>query len=389
MNDYTVPSDLKNVGLVETQFFTDFQSPRELELESGEKLGPVTLAYETYGQLNPEKSNAVLITHALTGDAHVAGYHKGDKNAGWWDNMVGPGKAFDTDRYFIICSNVLGGCQGSTGPSSANPVTGHPYALDFPVISIGDMVKAQVRLIDHLGIGRLLAVAGGSMGGMQVLEWMFGHPARIKGAIPISTALRHSPQQIAFNEVGRQAIMADPKWNSGSYYETTPPNRGLALARMVGHITYMSDRSMAEKFGRKFKDDRKPLKFTADFEVEGYLHYRGKSFTGRFDANSYLYITKAIDYYDALNCRRPQDILAGTDLKTLVIAFKSDWLYPAYQAKEIVRACKLAGLDSTYCEIESSYGHDAFLVEVEEQSHLVKYFLERLLNGKVKNEYNR
>jgi homoserine O-acetyltransferase/O-succinyltransferase len=377
-----------SVGTVETQYFTFADPPKELILENGEKLGSITLAYETYGQLNTAKSNAVLIVHALTGDAHVAGFHSGDKDPGWWDKMVGPGKAFDTDKYFVICSNIIGGCKGSTGPGTINPFAGKPYGLDFPVISIGDMVNAQVYLIDYLGIDKLLAVAGGSMGGMQVLEWMFSHPDRVRSVIPISTAMRHSPQQIAFNEVGRQAIMADPHWNDGDYYSGRPPDRGLAVARMVGHITYMSDKSMAEKFGRRLKDDRKPFKFTADFEVEGYLQYRGASFVGRFDANTYLYITKAMDYYDASKGKKPQELLQGKDLKVLVIAFKSDWLYPSYQSQEIVRACKLAGLDATYCEIESNYGHDAFLLEIDEETHLVKYFLERALNGKIRNEYD-
>ncbi len=376
-----------SVGKVQTQSHTFACDSHEFVLENGEKLSPVTLAYETYGKLNAKKSNAILILHALSGDAHVAGYHDGDKNPGWWDDMVGPGKAFDTDKYFIICSNVLGGCKGSTGPSTTNPVTNRPFGTDFPVISIGDMVNAQTHLIDYLGIDTLLAVSGGSMGGMQVLEWMFSHTDRIRSAIPISTAMRHSPQQIAFNEVGRQAIMADPKWNEGNYYDKQPPSRGLAVARMVGHITYMSDKSMEEKFGRRLKDDRKPFKFTADFEVEGYLHYRGKSFVGRFDANSYLYITKAMDYFDVSRGKKPQEVLQGSDIKVLVIAFKSDWLYPAYQTKDIVRACKLAGLDTTYCEIASDYGHDAFLIEIEEETHLIKYFLERVLNGKVTDEY--
>ena len=375
------------IGRVLTQYYTFAASPHGFLLENGEKLSPVTLAYETYGKLNAEKSNAILILHALTGDAHVAGFHEGDKDPGWWDDMVGPGKAFDTDKYFIICSNVLGGCQGSTGPSSINPSTNKPYGADFPMISIGDMVNAQIQLIDYLGIKALLSVAGGSMGGMQVLEWMFSHADRIRSAIPISTALRHSPQQIAFNEVGRQAIMADPKWNDGNYYDKQSPSRGLAVARMVAHITYMSDKSMTEKFGRRLKDDKKPFKFTADFEVEGYLHYRGKRFVGRFDANSYLYITKAIDYFDASRGKRPQEVLQGSNIKVLVIAFKSDWLYPAYQTQEIVRACKLAGLDATYCEIASDYGHDAFLLETEEETHLMKYFLERVYNGKVIEEH--
>ncbi len=384
--DKTKIEQKAGLGQVQTQYFTFGAPPHQMALESGEKLGPITLAYETYGKLNRAKSNAILLVHALSGDAHAGGWHTGDKNPGWWDDMIGPGRAFDTDQYFVICSNIIGGCKGSTGPSSINPSTGKPYALEFPLISIEDMVNAQVRLIDHLGISTLLTVAGGSMGGMQVLEWMRSHAGRLKSAIPISTAMRHSPQQIAFNEVGRQAIMADPQWNGGYYYAGTQPNRGLAVARMIGHITYMSDESMEKKFGRRFKDQRKPFKFTADFEVEGYLHYRGKSFVGRFDANSYLYITKAMDYYDALRGMKPQQVWSSSHLKILVIAFKSDWLYPAYQTKEIVRACKLAGLDATYCEIESNYGHDAFLLEIEEESHLIKYFLERVHNGDVKNE---
>lgn len=376
-----------SVGKVETQYYTFGGNPHKFILENGEELGPITLAYETYGKLNTDKSNAILILHALSGDAHVAGFHVGDKAPGWWDEMVGPGKAFDTDKYFIICSNILGGCKGSTGPASINTSTGKPLGTDFPVISIGDMVNAQIRLIDNLGIETLLAVAGGSMGGMQALEWMFTHHDRIRSAIPISTTMRHSPQQIAFDEVGRQAIMADPRWNDGNYYDKQPPSRGLAVARMVGHITYMSDKSMAEKFGRRLKDDKKPFKFTADFEVEGYLHYRGKSFVGRFDANTYLYVTKAMDYFDASRGKKPQEVLQGSDIKVLVIAFKSDWLYPAYQAQEIVRACKLVGLDTTYCEIASDYGHDAFLLETEEETHLIKYFLERVFNGKVIEEY--
>jgi homoserine O-acetyltransferase len=374
-----------SLGLVETRFFTFAKPPDDMLLENGEKLGPITLAYETYGTLNSEKTNAVLILHAFTADSHVAGYHKGDKNPGWWDNMIGPGKAFDTDRYFVICSNIIGGCKGSTGPSSLNPATSSPYGLEFPVLSIGDMVKAQKHLIDHLRINKLLSVAGGSMGGMQVLEWMFSYPDCIRSAIPISTAMRHSPQQIAFNEVGRQAIMADPNWHDGNYYGIRNPTRGLALARMVGHITYMSDKSMAEKFGRKLKNDRTAFKFTADFEVEGYLQHRGKTFVDRFDANSYLYITKAMDHYDAARGKKPQDLLRGKDLKVLVMAYKSDWLYPPYQTQEIVRACKLAGLDATYCEIVSDYGHDAFLLEVKEQTHLIKYFLERVFYGNVIN----
>ena len=376
-----------NAGVVETQYYTFAYPPDELVLENNETLGPVTLAYETYGELNREKSNAILLLHALSGDAHVAGYHPGDKNPGWWDNMVGPGKAFDTDKYYVICSNIIGGCKGSTGPSSINPGTGKPYAIDFPLVTISDMVDAQKHLVDRLGIDKLLSVAGGSMGGMQVLQWMASYPDKIRSAIPISTAMRHTPQQIAFDEVGRQAVIADPNWNGGNYYGGPLPARGLAVARMVGHITYMSDKSMEEKFGRRFKDAREPFKFTADFEVEGYLQYRGSSFVDRFDANSYLYITKAMDYFDLTRGKKLQDIFKGSDIKVLVIAFKSDWLYPAYQSQEIVKACKLAGLDATHCEVDSTYGHDAFLLEIEEETHLIKYFLERALNGKVIETY--
>jgi len=363
-----------SVGVVSPQFFT-FDS---FELESGEKFGPVTLAYETYGVLNKEKSNAILIVHALSGDAHAAGVHEGNDNPGWWDKFIGPGKALDTDKYFVICSNILGGCKGSTGPASINSKTGKPYALDFPLITINDAVHAQKRLIDHLGIERLLSVAGGSMGGLQVLSWLVNYPQGIRSAIPIATTIKHSPQQIAFNEVGRQAIMADAHWKVGNYYGGPTPSKGLAVARMIGHITYMSDKSMAEKFGRTKKEAGEQFKFTADFEVEGYLHYRGDSFVKRFDANSYLYITKAMDNFDASGGKRLEELLKGNKAKVLVIAFKSDWLYPAYQSKEIVKACKLAGIETTYCEIDSSYGHDAFLLEVEEESHLIRHFLKKV-----------
>jgi homoserine O-acetyltransferase len=367
-----------SVGVVETQYYTFACPPHELVLESGEKLGPVTLAYETYGKLNKDKSNTVLILHALSGDAHVAGLHQDDSDPGWWDNMVGPGKAFDTDKYYVLCSNVIGGCKGSTGPNSMHPKTGKPYALDFPVITIKDMVQAQKHLLAHLGITNLLCVAGGSMGGMQVLEWMVSYPQLVRSAIPIATSMKSSPQQIAFNEVGRQAIMADPNWKEGNYYDGALPSSGLAVARMVGHVTYMSDESMKQKFGRRLKNDRQPFKFTADFEVEGYLRYRGKSFVKRFDANSYLYVTKAVDYFDMLNGKSLKELLKGRGMEVLVIAFKSDWLYPPYQSQEMVKACKQTGLRVTYCEIDSSYGHDAFLLETKEETHLIKHFLEKV-----------
>jgi homoserine O-acetyltransferase len=292
--------------------------------------------------------------------------------------MIGPGKAFDTEKYFVICSNILGGCRGSTGPGSINPKTNRPYALDFPLITIGDIVSAQKALIDYLGIDKLLTVVGGSMGGMQALAWLVKYPAKIRSAIPIASALKHSPQQIAFDEVGRQAIMADPNWKAGNYYGVKPPDKGLAVARMVGHITYMSDISMTEKFGRQRKNSNEPFKFTADFEVEGYLRYRGDNFVKRFDANSYLYITKAMDNFDASESKAPHEILAGKPVKVLVIAFKSDWLYPAYQSKEIVKECKLAGIDVSYCMVDSTYGHDAFLLETEEETHLISHFLKKV-----------
>ncbi len=380
MSEQTV-RETNSLGKVETEYFTFAQPPHELELESGEKLGPVTLAYETYGRLSRKKDNAILVLHALSGDAHAAGIDE-EGMPGWWDNMIGPGKAFDTDRYFVICSNVLGGCKGSTGPSSIDPRKGRVYGLDFPLITIGDMVNAQRHLIDHLGIDKLLAVVGGSMGGTQVLQWAVAYPGRIRSAIPIATTMRHSPQQIALNEVGRQAIMADPCWKDGFYYGGPVPAKGLAVARMVGHITYMSDTSMAEKFGRRLKDERPFAKFGPDFEVEGYLKYRGDNFVQRFDANSYLYITKALDYFNLLEGRPKSQVFRGSGLSFLVIAFKSDWLYPAYQSQEIVQACKLAGLPVTFCEIDSTYGHDAFLLEVEEETHLVKHFLASVASRK-------
>ena len=344
-------------------------------MESGEKLGPITLAYETYGKLNAEKSNAILVLHALSGDAHAAGPD------GWWENLIGQGKGIDTDKYFVICSNVIGGCKGSTGPSSIDHKTGKPYGLSFPLVSVGDMVEAQKQLIDHLGIKKLLAVIGGSMGGMQVLQWMVSYPECICSAIPIATALKHTPQQIAFNEVGRQAVMSDPDWKNGEYYGSKPPSKGLAVARMIGHITYMSDTSMTEKFGRKTRVEKEPFKFSADFEVEGYLRYRGDNFVKRFDANSYLYITKAIDNFNVLNGHALGNVFKGLKAKVLVLAFKSDWLYPAYQSQEIVKACKLAGVEASYCEINSTYGHDSFLLETEQETQLIGGFLTAVSNG--------
>jgi homoserine O-acetyltransferase len=354
----------------------------QLCLDSGATLSKVDCAYETYGELNAAKSNAILIEHAFSGDAHAAGMSE-DGKPGWWDNMIGPGKGFDTNRYFVICTNVLGGCRGTTGPGSINPATGEPYAMTFPVITIGDMVRLQKMLIDSFGIRKLLAVAGGSMGGMQVLEWVAQYPDCVAGALPIASTWRHSAQQIAFNEVGRQAIMADPDWNEGNYYGRTRPARGLSVARMVGHITYMSDDSMRDKFGRRLRDKNSfGFDFGVDFEVESYLRYRGGQFVDRFDANSYLYITKAMDYFDVTQSRGSlAAVFENVDTRFLVMSFTSDWLYPTYQSLELVKALRSRNRDVAFVELESNYGHDAFLVEVDEQRELIKGFLASTMKG--------
>ena len=349
----------------------------DIALTSGATLAPVEIAWESWGTLNPDRSNAVLITHAFTGDAHAGGAGVEGGKPGWWESMIGPGKAFDTNRFFVICSNVLGGCQGTTGPGSINASTGRPYGLGFPVITIGDMVRLQKKLVDSLGIERLLCVAGGSMGGMQALEWAVSFPERVRSVIPIATTWRHSAQQIAFNEVGRQAIMADPDWNNGDYYDSKPPGRGLAIARMVGHITYMSDESMREKFGRRLRNkENLGFDFSVDFEVESYLRHRGSTFVTRFDANSYLYITKAEDYFDLTSgTGRLADAFRPVETRFLVVSFTSDWLYPSYQSQEIARMLRRINGDVAYCELTSNYGHDAFLTDVAEQSEIVRGFL--------------
>ncbi|MBI4892674.1 MAG: homoserine O-acetyltransferase [Acidobacteria bacterium] len=357
---------------------TQFARFDSLPLDSGETLRDLQVAYETYGRLNESRTNAILVLHAFTGDAHAAGIDH-DGKPGWWDNMIGPGKAFDTERHFIICTNVLGGCRGTTGPSSDEPGAGRPYGLRFPGITISDMVRLQKLLVDHLGIPRLLAVSGGSMGGMQALEWAVAYPESVEACIPIASTARHSAQQIAFNETGRQAIMMDPDFAGGDYYGGKLPARGLSVARMVGHITYMSDESMREKFGRRLRNREEfSYAFEVDFEVESYLRYRGSQFVGRFDANSYLYITKAMDYFD-LSADAPS-LAASLERATsrfLVISFTSDWLYPSYQSQEIVNALRSRNHDVTYCELSSNYGHDAFLVDVGEQTEIVKGFLGR------------
>jgi homoserine O-acetyltransferase len=370
----------KSVGLVERQYLTCAQD-EPMPLDSGETLGPITLAFETCGNLNEDKSNAVLILHALSGDAHAAGVNVQGK-IGWWDDCIGPGKAFDTNKYFVICSNVIGGCQGSTGPSSINPRTDKPYGLQFPVVTVGDMVRAQRHLIDHLGIEKLLAVVGGSMGGMQALQWCVSFPDRVRAALPLATTARHSPMLIALSEVGRQAIYADSHWNHGDYYGGPRPNAGLALARMIGHITYLSEESMHHKFGRRLDQrERFGYDFETDFAVEGYLRYKGNLFTERFDANTYLYVTKALDYFDLANghgsLAKAFERSAG--VRYLVVSFTSDWLYPTYHSKDLVSALTAAGADVTFCNLQSTWGHDAFLLEVETMTRLIADFLGRIV----------
>jgi homoserine O-acetyltransferase len=368
----------KQAQIKEYKTYTFAEPPDKLVLETGEEFGPITIAYETFGTLNEDASNAVLVGHALSGNTHVAGEN------GWWAEYVGPGKAIDTEIYFVICANVLGGCSGSTGPSSINPDTGMPYAMDFPIITIHDMVACQVALVDHLGIGKLLAVVGGSMGGMQALEWAISYPDRVAAVIPIATAAELPSQGIAFDEVGRQAIMSDDTWvqNHGDYYGKGIPEKGLAIARMIGHITYLSKDSMREKFGRRLQD-KETFDYsvdTAEFQVESYLRYQGLKFTKRFDANSYIYITKAINYFDLP--RRFGSVEAafrGVKAKFLVISFTSDWLYPPELSQQIVRGLKANRANVTYMNLESTYGHDAFLLPNPDEERAIKNFLKNAL----------
>ncbi len=392
--------DQASIGIVETKHWRFAEPPDPMVLRSGATLGPIDVAYETYGTLSPERDNAVLICHALSGDAHVAGRHSADDpKPGWWDMMVGPGKGIDTDRYFVICANCIAGCKGSTGPSSTNPETGRPYGLKFPMVTIGDMVRVQHALVkEHLGIERLLSVTGGSMGGMQALQWATDYPQMVASAMPIATTSRLSAQGIAFDEVGRQAIYSDPHWNDGDYYGGEPPRLGLAVARMIGHITYLSDSSMHDKFGHRLQD-RDELGYDfgpPDFQVESYLRYQGDKFVQRFDANSYLYITKAMDYFDLASDSRAAraayeraktegrgnehhhtliEAFSEARARFLVVSYSGDWLFPTYQSKEIVRALQANGVVTTFCEIQSAYGHDAFLLDDQQLTEMVGGFL--------------
>lgn len=374
-------TEIKNI--VETQFYT---IDKKLEFESGALFGPITVAYETYGTLNENADNAILVIHALTGDAHAAFYHsETDKKPGWWNDMIGRGKAFDTDKYFIVSTNILGGCSGTTGPSSINVETGKPYGLSFPVFTIEDTVKVQKELLDYLGIKKLYSVAGGSMGGMQAMQFAITYPDDVKSVILIATTARLSPQAIAFNAVGRNSIISDPCWNNGDYYDKeNKPDRGLSNARMIGHITYLCEEAMYNKFGRKLQDKNKyDFNFDIDFQVESYLQHQGQIFVDRFDANSYLYITKAVDYFDlADKYGSLENAFKNSDAKYLIISFDSDWLFPSVQSKEIVKALMHLDKDVSYCEIQSPCGHDAFLLEYEVQSKIVKSFL----NDKIKED---
>jgi homoserine O-acetyltransferase len=385
----STPPEPGEVGLVEPH---DFVHAQPFAFESGQTLPGFTLRYETYGRLNAARDNTVVICHALSGDHHCAGIHSlSDRKPGWWNNIVGPGKAVDTNRFHVLCVNVLGGCQGSTGPSTTNPATGRPFGLAFPFVTIRDMVRAQKLLCDHLGLASLHAVIGGSMGGMQVLQWGIEYPAFVRRMLPLATTARESAQAIAFNEVGRQAIMQDPEWNHGDYPKGGGPLVGLAVARMMAHITYLSDESMDKKFGRRrpqkpaMPDPDHPAAgaapsaaytFDVQFEVESYLRHQGESFINRFDANSYLYITRALDHFDLPAVHGSlEQAFAAVEAETLSVAFTSDWLFPADQNREIVLALLRAGQRASYAELATNLGHDSFLLESEDLYALVRSFL--------------
>ncbi len=363
-----------------TSSVVTFPADRPLPLDSGGALAPLTVAYQTYGTLDAARANAVLVCHALTGDQHVANLHPVTGKPGWWTAMVGPGRPIDTDRLFVICANVVGGCLGTTGPASLNPATGRAYGLDLPIITIRDMVRAQAMLVDHLGIETLFCVAGGSMGGMQVLQWAALYPERVFSAMPIATGARHSSQNIAFHEVGRQAVMADPDWRQGRYLDHgTRPEKGLSVARMAAHVTYLSDQALHAKFGRKLQDRAAPtFSFDADFQIESYLRYQGRSFVERFDANSYLYMTRAMDYFDlaadfdGLLSRA----FRGTKTRFCVVSFTSDWLFPTSEARAVVHALNAGGASVSFVEIETDKGHDAFLLDLPDLVATSRGFVE-------------
>jgi homoserine O-acetyltransferase len=347
--------------------------------QSGYAFENIDVSYQTLGKLSLARDNAILICHALSGSAHVAGLHPETKRPGWWDFHVGPGKAMDTNKFFIICANVLGGCSGTTGPASINPKTGKPYGMDFPTVTVRDMVAVQAKLIDHLGIEKLFAVVGGSMGGMQALAWATDFPDRMQNCVPIATCPCHGAMQIAFNEIGRSAILTDPNWHGGNYSEAHPPAHGLSVARMVGHVTYLSEFSMTHKFGRQ-RQAETGVGNKDQFSIESYLHHQGESFVKRFDPNSYLYLTRALDRFDLFENQPPDLVLKRIRAKFLVVSFSSDWLYPPAQSRELVRLLKRANISVTYVNLDTEYGHDSFLIENPPFANLVRDFLEHGLH---------
>jgi homoserine O-acetyltransferase len=378
--------ELRSVGIVSTQYATLFEPPHEMTLVAGAKLGPVRVAYETYGELSAARDNAIFVCHALTGDAHVAGVHAAtSKKPGWWDELVGPGKGLDTNRYFVICANILGGCQGTTGPNSIDPRTGKPFGLQLSrFLTVADFVQVHSALVKHLGIEKLLAVIGGSLGGMQVLEWAARFPEQIRGAVCLASAARLTAQGIAFNSVGRRAIVTDANWHAGDYYDKPAgPNHGLALARMVAHITYLSEASIEKKFGRRLQHADSfayELLHETEFQVESYLHHQGSRFVERFDANSYLYLTRAMDYFDLAKSHGSlEQALGRTSARFLITSYTTDWLFPTVQSQELVDALVAARRHVSFVELTSPYGHDSFLLEVEPLEELLAPFLEQTL----------
>lgn len=371
-----------SVGLVETQRVVLFTQDDPLVLESGERLGPVEVAYETYGTLNADATNAVYICHALTGDAHAAGHHGDPDRPGWWDNIIGPGRPVDTDRFFVICANLLGGCQGTTGPSSPDPATGQPYGLRFPVFTVSDLVTVHRALVHHLGIMRLAAAVGGSVGGMQVLQWALDHPDDIHAAVLVCSTSKLTPQNIAFSAVAREAILRDPDFHGGDYYaHETGPDTGLSLARMIAHITYLSEESMRQKFGRRIQGGEEPRRsFGVDFAVESYLQHQGESFLRRFDANSYLYLTRVMDYFDPFggDPAAVAEQLKRVRTRFLVLSFDTDWRFDTAHSRELVRTLSAHRVPVTFQEIASPWGHDSFLLVVQDYHRTVATFMRRV-----------
>ena len=374
-------------GDLQDQTIKDYQSPLGvthtetvtlpgIRTESGFAFDQIEVSYQTLGTLSPRRDNAILVCHALSGNAHVAGIHPETGRPGWWDFHVGPGKAINTDRFFVVCANVLGGCDGTTGPISLHPQTGKPYGMDFPPVTVRDMVAVQAKLIEHLGISRLFAAIGGSLGGMQALAWAVDFPERIRVCVPIATCASHNAMQIAFDEIGRQAITTDPNWNGGNYTPARRPRHGLAVARMVGHVTYLSEYAMTRKFGRTRQPRLHPAGDEAAlFAVESYLHHQGESFVSRFDPNSYLYLTKALDRFDLFDGQPPEEVLRRVQARFLVISFASDWLYPPLQSRELVRLLKRSRVAATYINLETLYGHDSFLIENTEFANVLRHYL--------------